>query len=473
MKIILMLGFGTMLVAAPLAAQEPTPTPTPAPAPAPAPAAPAPATPAAMPTPAWAPVATTIGVNRRGWFGISLTCGDCYVQRGAGRVAYTQRPAINWVESGSPAYQAGLRAGDTLVSVDGLQLTTPEGFERFANALSGTSVRVGIRRGGQDREFTVVPGTNPSLASAQDYYNERLRTAQRNGFTALRSAFRSPLGSLGLGVQCSQCTVSSGRRAQAWSFQEPPVIITVDVDGPAHRALLRRGDTLTAMDGVDLTTPQGGRAFGSIEPGQRVTITYRRAGTERRITLVAVAQPDASPEELATFEEYRRMRDSSVATYREQMTTSVARLQAEARDMERMLRELESNRGAMDSSQRRLASLDSLVRAMRGIERARAYGSGNSEGFSYAYATSPTPMTGAVYATAPMAATIAGGVAGGVRGAVYPLRYSGRLKDLANVEVRALGAPTISEVGDSLIVVTASGVEVKVALRAAGAVRRR
>jgi len=452
-----MLGLATMLVAAPLAGQEPAPAPAPAPMPA-MPVAPA--------TPAWAPtVATTINQSRRGWYGISLTCGDCFVQRGPGRVAYVQRPAINWVESGSPAYMAGLRSGDTLVSVDGLQLTTPEGFERFANALSGTPVRVGIRRGGQDQVFTVTPGVSPSVVSAQDYYNERLRIAQRNGLSALRNAFRSPLGSLGLGIQCEQCSVSSGRRAQSWSFRQAPAIITVDVDGPAHRALLRRGDTLTAIDGVDLTTPQGGRAFASIEPGQRVTLTYRRGGAERRATLVAVAQPDATAEEIAAFEEYRRMRDSSLATYRESMTASVARMQTEARDLERMLRELESNRGAMDSSQRRLASLDSLIRTMRSVERSRTSG----DQFGYVYAYPPTGATPMVTAIAPMAGGF--GVAGGVRGAVYPLRYSGRLKDLANIEVRALGAPTISEVGDSLIVVTAGGVEVKVALRQAGARR--
>jgi len=453
------LGAVTMLLAAPLAAQDPTPAPAPAPAPMPA----IPAQPA-TPTPAWAPsVATTISTNRRGWYGISLTCGDCFVQRGPGRVAYVQRPAINWVESGSPAYQAGLRAGDTLVSVDGLLLTTPEGFERFANALSGTPVRVGIRRGGQDQVFTVTPGTNPSVTSAQDYYNERLRIAQRNGLSALRNAFRSPLGSLGLGIQCEQCSVSSGRRAQSWTFRQPPAIITVDVDGPAHRALLRRGDTLTAIDGVDLTTPQGGRAFATIEPGQRVTLTYRRAGVERRAVLVAVPQPDATAEEIASFEEYRRMRDSSVATYREAMTASVARMQAETRDLERMLRELDANRGAMDSSQRRLLAIDSLVRAMRTIERSRASG----DAFGYLYASPPTPPTPSVYVTSPMAGALTG-----VRGGVYPLRYSGRLKDLANVEVRALGAPTISEVGDSLIVVTAGGVEVKVALRPAAGARR-
>jgi hypothetical protein len=65
------------------------------------------------------------------------------------------------------------------------------------------------------------------------------------------------------------------------------------------------------------------------------------------------------------------------------------------------------------------------------------------------------------------------GVGVGVgRGVVYPLRYSGRLKDLANVEVRSLGAPTISEIGDSLVVVTAGGVEVKVALRPVPGARR-
>lgn len=451
------LGLGTMLITAPLASQEPTPAPAPAPAPSPA-------VPAAVPTPAWAPTVVSLNQNRRGWYGISLSCADCFVQRGPGRVAYAQRPAINWVDSGSPAYTAGLRSGDTLVSVDGLLLTTPEGFERFANALSGTPVRVGIRRGGQEQTFTVTPGTNPSVVSATDYYNERLRIAQRNGLSALRNAFRSPLGSLGLGIQCENCTVSSGRRAQSWSFRQPPAIITVDVDGPAHRALLRRGDTLTAIDGVDLTTPQGGRAFASIEPGQRVTLSYRRAGTERRANLVAVAQPDASPEEIAAFEEYRRMRDSSVATYREAMTVSVARMQAETRDLERMLRELDANRGAMDSSQRRLASLDSLIRAMRAIERSRSSG---GDAFGYAYATQPAMAAGVYSTTAPQV-----GIAGGVRGGVYPLRYSGRLKDLANIEVRSLGAPTISEVGDSLIVVTAGGVEVKVALRPAAGGRR-
>ena len=45
------------------------------------------------------------------------------------------------------------------------------------------------------------------------------------------------------------------------------------------------------------------------------------------------------------------------------------------------------------------------------------------------------------------------------------LRYSGRLGDVTNVEVRAAGPVNTSELGDSLIVVTASGLEVRIALR--------
>lgn len=464
MKTMRILGVAALCAASPLAAQDPTPPTPPVPAqPAPAPM-PAPASTPVV-APSWAPVAST-PFQRRGWFGIQLSCEDCFIQRAPGRVAYTQRPAISWVDGNGPAYNAGLRSGDTLASVNGASITTPEGFEQFVNATPGTAIRFGVRRNGQEREVTVTPGANSSMTTAADYYNQRLRTAQRNGLQALRNAFRSPIGWLGLGIQCEQCSVSTLTRRQSWRFNEPPAIVTVDVDGPAHRALLRRGDTLTAIDGIDLTSPEGGRAFAQVEPGQRVTLTYKRAGVERRANLVAVARPDASREEIAAFDEYKRYRDSSVAIYRDMMTTNVARLRAETTDLERMLRELDANRGAMDSSQRRLATLDSLVRAMRTVERARLSNSGDA----YTYIMPPNaPM--AMTMTVPLPAVVSGQVATTIRGGLLPLRYSGRLKDLANIEVRSLAPANVNEVGDSLIVVTVSGVEVKVALRAA-AVRR-
>jgi hypothetical protein len=407
-----------------------------------------------------------VGVGvRRGWFGIQLTCEDCFVQRGPGRVAYLQRPSISWVESGSPAYQAGLRSGDTIVSVNGQSITTPEGFEAFANALPGAPVRMVVRKAGQEREVSVTPIDNPSSTTTQDFYMQRLRTAQRLGLTALRNAFRSPLGWLGMGLECEQCSIGTfGRRQQSWTFRASPAVLTVDVDGPAHRAGLRRGDTLTTIDGVDLTTREGGRAFADVEPGQRVTLGVRRGGAERRVMLTAVARPDATAEEVTAFDEYKRARDSSEASYRETLTASTARAQVSIRELERALRELDNSRTAADSTRRVMGSLDSLIRILRQLER-RKY---NESGFDFSFAmtpgmaprafAAPVPPMAAIAPMAPMAMTMSGVAAS------FPLRYSGRLGTV-NIEGRGYGPINTQEVADSLIVINTGSAEIRVYLR--------
>ena len=438
-----------LFFAAALAAQE-----TPAP-----PAQPATPAPAAAPTPMAAPRWESQGQGqgqRRGWFGISLSCDECFIQRGPGRVAYVSAPAVVSVESGSPAWQAGMRSGDTLVSVEGLSVTTPEGFERFATTLPGQSVRVGLRRGGESREVTVVPSASSSSSTTSEFYASRLRTAQRLGFRALQSQFRTPLGWLGMQTECEGCSVTGGLRRSV-RFRQPPSILMVDVDGPAHRAGLRRGDTLTAIDGVDLTDEAGGRAFTAVEPGQRVTLTVRRAGAERRATLVAVARPDATPQELAAFDEYKRMRDSSDTEYRQLLSNSVQRAQTEITDLQRQLREVEASRVSVEDSRRRIATIDSVLRVLRNIERQRASGGGD---YAFAYST-PTPSVYTVPGVAPNVSVV---TTAPVVGRVYPLRYSRDLRSVARVEARAPGPVSVNEVGDSTIVVTANGVEVKIQL---------
>jgi hypothetical protein len=421
--------------------------------------------------PAAAQVGTGVGAGvgvRRGWFGIQLT-EENVIQRGPGRVAYLQRPAISWVESGSPAFQAGLRSGDTIVSINSQSITTPEGFEAFANALPGTAVRVVVRKAGQEREVSVTPIDNPSSATTQDFYMSRLRTAQRLGLTALRNAFRSPLGWLGMGLECEQCSVTNfGQRMRGASFRQPPAVLTVDVDGPAHRAGLRRGDTLTTIDGVDLTSREGGQAFAAVEPGQHVTLGVRRGGAERRVALIAVARPDATQEEIAAFDEYKRSRDSSEASYREVLAASTSRAQVSIRELERALRELDNSRSAADSTRRVMGSLDSLIRVLRMLER-RKY---SESGFDFSFATpsinvnvaprawtGPMPPTAAVAPTAPSPAMAPMAYAGS-----FPLRYSGRLGTV-NIEGRGYGPINTTETGDSLIVINTGSAEIKVYLR--------
>jgi hypothetical protein len=399
--------------------------------------------------------------ERRGFFGLSLTCEDCFVQRGPGRVAYTRSPAITSVTDGSAAEAAGLRTGDTIVAIEGLQLTTPEGFERWANARAGQAVRLTIRRNGQEREVTITPTDRSSASTIQDFYRERLRIAQVRGLDALRGAYRSPMGWLGIGLECEQCSVMSlGRRMEAWSFRVAPTVLTVDVDGPAHRAGLRRGDTLTAIDGVDLTTREGGRAFGRIEPNQRVVMTVRRDGRERQVTLTAVVRPDASREEIAAFEEYRGVRDSADAQYRAYLADAMARASAEMAEMQRQLRDVGQSRGSVDSARRRLMTVDSLLRVLRRAEAERAQASG----IGWAYAA-PTPPATPTLPLMPVPVAPGAYAITGRATATSPLRYSGRLAEVVNIEARAPGAVSVDELGDSAVVVTGPGVLVKVSLR--------
>jgi S1-C subfamily serine protease len=60
------------------------------------------------------------------------------------------------VRSGSPAARAGLRAGDVVLTVDGLDVSSPEALARL-RARAGRPVRLGIRRDGQLLFLTIRP----------------------------------------------------------------------------------------------------------------------------------------------------------------------------------------------------------------------------------------------------------------------------------------------------------------------------
>lgn len=81
---------------------------------------------------------------------------------GKGRIGITLppggEPRIRSVLPGSPAEQAGLRAGDLVLEVDGSRVTrTEEVIERVGSAAPGTPVRLAFERDGARREADVVP----------------------------------------------------------------------------------------------------------------------------------------------------------------------------------------------------------------------------------------------------------------------------------------------------------------------------
>ena len=103
-----------------------------------------------------------------------------------------------------------------------------------------------------------------------------------------------PDGWFGFGIQCRNCGVHSERgRSAVFQFRETPTVVSVEPGTPAAGAGMRRGDRLTHVDGVSLTTAEGWRRFGAIQPGQRVSWTYTRDGRRLQSPMTALRRPDA------------------------------------------------------------------------------------------------------------------------------------------------------------------------------------
>ena len=65
---------------------------------------------------------------------------------------------LDKVTSGSPAYTAGIRAGDVIVSVDGKNVSDwTDTVKRIGSAESGETVKIGVVRNGDKESFTVTP----------------------------------------------------------------------------------------------------------------------------------------------------------------------------------------------------------------------------------------------------------------------------------------------------------------------------
>lgn len=104
----------------------------------------------------------------------------------------------------------------------------------------------------------------------------------------------TPRGWFGFGFECGECYVrtSPGDSVAVWTFGSHPRVYSVDLGSPAARAGLRRGDIITRIDGISILTPDGGRRFASVRPGQRVKWTVLREGALRQIVARAAERPD-------------------------------------------------------------------------------------------------------------------------------------------------------------------------------------
>lgn len=233
--------------------------------------------------------------------------GSCGIYDGLDRRYYTfsVEPQVWKIRPGGPA-SGRLRDRDVIVSVDGVLVTTARGGRMLANLNPGQAVRLTIRRHGVQREVTVPTGSTcaiPMLIWTRDPTSSapefRTRSPDAPAAPSYDYAPEAPTpgsipdavrttATLGLLVSCSDCGWYVDREGVlSWKSMVAPVIAEIELDGPGYRAGLRPGDTITHVDGHSILTPSGGRRVAALRPGEKVSVTFVRAGRTGRADVTA------------------------------------------------------------------------------------------------------------------------------------------------------------------------------------------
>jgi regulator of sigma E protease len=189
------------------------------------------------------------------------------------------KPVVGSVTAGSLAASAGLQSGDEIRTVNGAAVNGERDVVfGLLDAMSARGVLALTVRGtdGATRNLTL------SVPDA----------ATRRRLTEPSELFR------GLGFDF-------------WTPPVAPVLGQVTPDGPAARAGLKSGDLVTAIDGEPVRDSRDMVARISARPGQSITLSYRRAGSEHTAQ-VQVASDDSGGQRVGRI---RVLMQSQGATY--------------------------------------------------------------------------------------------------------------------------------------------------------------
>jgi hypothetical protein len=89
-------------------------------------------------------------------------------------------------------------------------------------------------------------------------------------------------------IACQNCAIDP--RARVWIiFHTLPGLHDIRVGGPAF-GKLAEADTLLAIDGMYITTPEGSERYSTVKPGDSVAFTVRRKGAPVSISILTTTK---------------------------------------------------------------------------------------------------------------------------------------------------------------------------------------
>jgi serine protease Do len=205
----------------------------------------------------------------RGWLGIGIQPVSEDVAEGLG-LSEPGGALVNRLLENSPAREAGVQLGDTILSVDGEDIEDARDLARTIGQLEpGHRARLNVWRDGREQSIDVMLGTQPEtpqIAAADPAAPEQ----EPEATAADRLGFSVRPAEDGEGVE----------------------IVELDADSPAAERGLRPGDVVLQISGMDVSSPDDvADALKVIEEDGRDTALVL-VRSERGTTYVAVPLKD-------------------------------------------------------------------------------------------------------------------------------------------------------------------------------------
>jgi serine protease Do len=175
----------------------------------------------------------TKGKVVRGWLGVQIMPVEEDMAR-TFKMKEAKGAAVTDVTPGSPAEKAGIQHDDVVIAADDREIEDNSALSRYvASKAPGTTVKLRVRRGGEEKTIPVVLGTFPESAEDKEPADEK--------------------GKQHLGMQLRSLTPDMAERLDLPRTLKGVVVTDVEVGEAAEKANLQRGDVIVNVDDKVIT----------------------------------------------------------------------------------------------------------------------------------------------------------------------------------------------------------------------------
>jgi serine protease Do len=173
-------------------------------------------------------------------------------------IAHNKGEFVQAVEPGQPAAQAGIKAGDVVVKVDGKDVTRDQTLSYLvANIQPGKRVPVELIRNGRHMTLTVAVGKRPSEEelAKESFGQGQGQDEDQFGNPSQQQQQNSGVSEKSLGLSVLTLTPTIARQLGMPETTRGVVVNAVDPSSDAGAKGLQRGDIVLSANYQDVSTP--------------------------------------------------------------------------------------------------------------------------------------------------------------------------------------------------------------------------